>query len=402
MKKKLLLLVSAIILILVFYLIYKASIKDYKIQYKVSNFKVEEHYYKTKNHIYDITITNKKETNTYTLKHNFNKNKKIVKSIKRIKKDNLSCIIPIYKKDIDLNIYCNLDNKQVSVDYLLKTNNNSFKDIKKKIKKYKITFPTSSNVKKTFKKIDIYQDNIEDNLVYYIWDYKGIYILEKEKKAYQKILTYDLYDNLMSCIVNGNYLLWENNSVNGIDTIYSYNIKNNKLKKITLDKKISKDSYINGVIDNIVYLTDRKKKREYSFDLNTSNLATIDSDGMTYITYQNNIRKELSKSDFFKTDQLFIKKDYNKDLNKEGWINNNYFYYQDNNYIYKTSLSNINKPILLLELDNIKEWQIVGEEIIILSEDTIYAYNDKRGLRKIVEYKELNYNYENIYKVGEK
>ena len=113
MKKKLLLLVSAIILILVFYLIYKASIKYYKIQYKVSNFKVEEHYYKTKNNIYDITISNKKETYTYTLKHNFNKNKKIVKSIKRIKKDNLSCIIPIYKKDIDLNIYCNLDNKQV-------------------------------------------------------------------------------------------------------------------------------------------------------------------------------------------------------------------------------------------------------------------------------------------------
>ena len=206
----------------------------------------------------------------------------------------------------------------------------------------------------------------------------------------------------MSCIVNGNYLLWENNSVNGIDTIYSYNIKNNKLKKITLDKKISKDSYINGVINNKVFLTDRKKKREYSFDLNTSKLESIDSDGMTYITYHNNIKKELSKSDFFKTDQLFIKKDYNKDLNKEGWINNNYFYYQDNKNIYKTSLSNINKSILLLELDNIKEWQIVGEEIIILSEDTIYAYNDKRGLRKIVEYKELNYNYENIYKVGEK
>ena len=402
MKNKIYLIILLIISIYVFHFVHLLFIKEYKLSYKVSNYQIDEHYYKTKKHEYDIKIVSNKKIYTYTINYNFNKKKRIIKDIKKYTVDNLTCIIPIYQRNIDLNIYCNLDNNQVSIDYLLKSNNANFNKIKNKVKKYKIKIPTSSDIKKTFKKITVYNDNIEDNQVYYIWDYKGLYVLKNDKNIYKKVLSYDLYDNIMSCIVDGNYLLWENNSVNGIDTIYYYNLNNNKIKKIILDKKISKDSYINGVINNNVYLTDRKNKREYIFTLNTSKINTIDSDGTSFITYQNNEKKEFNKSDFFKADQLFNNNYYSKELDREGWLNNRYFYYQENNYIYKAQLSNINKVTLLLELDNIKEWHIVGEEIILLSEDTIYAYNDNRGLRRIVEDKELNYNYENIYKVGEK
>ena len=298
-----------------------------------------------------------------------------------------------------MDIYCLLDDKQVSIDYLLKTNNNSFLSIQNKIKKYKINYPSSSDTKEIYQKLTVYNNNIEDNQVYYIWNYKGIYILEKDNNNYQEVLSYDLYDNIMSCIVNGNYLLWENTSVKGIDTVYYFNHKNKKLKKIKLEKPISKDSYINGVINNKIYITDRKKKREYVFEMNTLKITPIDSDGTKYISYQNNKKKEYSKSDFFMNDQLFIKQEHNNKIEKDGWFSKRNFYYQEDNKIYKVQDNN---TVLLLELDNIKEWQIVGEEVILLSEDTIYAYNEKKGLRKIVEEKELNYNYENIYKIGEK
>ncbi len=399
MKKKAILIIVVLLLLYGTYLLYKHSIKEYKLSYIISKYKVEEHYYKTTNHEYDIKIETNKKIYTYTLENNFNKKKKIIKEIKTVKKDNISCIIPLYRKDIDLDLYCLLDNKQVSIDYLLKTNNDSFKSIQNKIKKYKIKYPSSTNIKETYQKVTTYNNNIEDNQVYYIWDYKGIYIIEKDNNNYQEILSYDLYDNIMSCIVNGNYLLWENTSVKGIDTVYYYNHKNKKLKKIKLEKLISKDSYINGVINNKIYITDRKKKREYVFDMNTLKITPIDSDGTKYISYQNNKKKEYSKSDFFMNDQLFIKQEHNSKIDKDGWFSNRNFYYQEENKIVKVQNNN---TVLLLELNNIKEWQIIGEEIILLSEDTIYAYNEKKGLRIIVEEKELNYNYENIYKVGEK
>ena len=399
MKKKAILIIVVLLLLYGTYLLYKHSIKEYKLSYKISKYKVEEHYYKTTNHEYDIKIEKNKKIYTYTLENNFNKKKKIIKDIKTVKKDNISCIIPLYRKEIDLDVYCLLDNKQVSIDYLKKANNESFKSIQNKIKKYKIKYPSSTDTKETYQKVTTYNNNIEDNQIYYIWDYKGIYIIEKDNNNYQEILSYDLYDNIMSCIVNGNYLLWENTSVKGIDTVYYYNHKNKKLKKIKLEKPISKDSYINGVINNKIYITDRKKKREYVFDMNTLKLTPIDSDGTKYISYLNNKKKEYSKSDFFMNDQLFIKQEHNSKIDKDGWVSNRNFYYQEENKIVKVQNNN---TVLLLELNNIKEWQIVGVEIILLREDTIYAYNEKKGLRKIVEEKELNYNYENIYKIGEK
>ena len=53
-----------------------------------------------------------------------------------------------------------------------------------------------------------------------------------------------------------------------------------------------------------------------------------------------------------------------------------------------------------MELNDIKEWELVGDEIILLSDKTIYSYTEDNGIRKIVENNELKYNYKNIYKVG--
>ena len=56
--------------------------------------------------------------------------------------------------------------------------------------------------------------------------------------------------------------------------------------------------------------------------------------------------------------------------------------------------------ILLLELDGIKEWQVRNGEVVLIKGDTLYSYNDRSGLRKIVESNELSYNYHNVYQLG--
>ena len=56
-----------------------------------------------------------------------------------------------------------------------------------------------------------------------------------------------------------------------------------------------------------------------------------------------------------------------------------------------------NNKILLFEIENIKDWKVIGEELLIIKDDILYWYNENKGLRKIIEYNELKYNYENIY-----
>ena len=383
---------------------YKLLIVEHDFTYKINKYKIHEHFYINKNHFYDMTIVNNKNNYTYTLNKKLSKQKRIIKSIKTYKSNNLVCIIPIYKKDIDLDIYCNLDNEQVSKDYLVKTYNKDFDKILEKAKKYKINLPSSSNTKKKYKKLTVYQNNILDNYNYYVWNYKGIIVLNNKELKYQKVLNYDLYDSVMATSIDRYYVIFENTNVNGIENIYYYDSKKNKLNTFKLKDKLDKDSYINGVVDNYIYVTDRKNKKEYKINISKQKIEQVD-DNLNYIVYENNKKKKLSKSDFFMNDQyfdnVFIKDKKITDsleLIKEG----NYYYYFKDNRIYRVLDTNKKYKILLLELEDIKEWKVYDNTIIIMARDSIYTYTDQEGLRKIIKSNELKYNYKNIYKIGKK
>ncbi len=372
--------------------------KKHNVEYKIGKYNINEKFYiENKNHNYEFKITNKKETYSFILNNNVNKRKKIIKDIKIYKKNNIKCIIPIYVKDISKNIYCLENNNQVS-NYYLKDNDN-FKSIIEDTKKYKVNLPSDSEKYKEFKKIKVYQNNINDNTAYIIWNYKGIYILKNNELKQQKFLNYDLYDNIMSTTTSNYFVLFENSNVMGIEKIHYYDIKNDKYNIFKLKDKISKDSYINGVYDDLIYVTDNKKKIQYTINVKKEKIEEVGKEELGYTKYTNKKKEEMNKSDFFMKEQLFDnekienKKITNsKDLVKEDQI----YYYLDNNKFYK----NINgyNSILLFELDNIKDWKINNKDLIIFVDDLVYIYNDELGLRKIIEYNELNYNYKNIVK----
>ena len=442
--KKILLVVFLLVLV---YIGYRILIREHEVSYTINNYNINEHFYINKNHYYDLVITKDRENYTYTIEKNLSKEKRIIKEIKEFKDNNLVCIVPMYKKDTELSVYCDLNNKEVSIDYLIKTNNSDFKTIKKKLKKFKISYPSSSESYTEYKKNTVYQKNLLENYNIYIWNYKGILVLNNKKLKYQKILNYDLYDNIMATIVDRYYVLFENNDINGIEKIYYYDSRKNRLNTFKLKEKIAKDSYINGVVDNIIYVTDRKNQKEYKINIFKKSIERIDND-INYIVYENNKKKKVSKSDFFTTDQIFnnqkmddnidksielIKEeDYyyenNKDNKDNGLLirnffinrpsnsrnivignnnleinkDNNYYYYYDNNKIYKVLETNKKTSKLLLELEDIKEWKVYDNIIIIMQRDTIYTYTEREGLRKIVKSNELKYNYKNIYNIGKK
>lgn len=387
-----------IFIVMLIPIIMKTFHKKHTIEYKINKYIVKENFSKEgKNHYYEFKINNKKETYSYIINNNINKRKKIIKEIKEYKKDNLKCIIPIYVKDIDNNIFCLEDNKQVS-NYYLK-DNKSFKNIIEDAKKYKINLPENDDKKTNYKKIEIYQNNIIDDTAFIIWNYKGIYNIQNKEIKQKKFLDYDLYDNIMSAVTSRYFVLFENSDVMGIENIYYYDLKKDKYSVYKLKEKLSKDSYINGVYNDLIYVTDNKKKIQYTINIKKEKIEEVGKEEIGYIKYIDDEKEILTKSDFFMEKQFFDNvriqnKDItkSKDLVKEKQV----YYYLEENKFYK----NINgyNSILLFELDDIKEWKIYNGDIIMIVDDTVYMYNDNYGLRKILKYNELNYNYENIIK----
>ncbi len=388
MKKKLKQLLLLLVFIVAIIVIYRSTIKEHHITYKVDSYKVEETFHHNSKNTYLFKITKGKNTYIYGIDNKLRKAKKIIKEIRQDKEGNVECILPIYKKNVEKQVYCLEDKQQVSLDYL--KDNEDFKKIQKTLKKYKIQFPKKDDIKEKYKAITIYPNHILKNQVFYIWNYKGVYVIDSKNHKYEKILDYDLYDNVMTCTVKDRFVLLENNSVNGIKNIYYYDYNRKKMKVAKLEKEISKDSYINGVKDKLIYITDRKLKKQYTLDIFKEKLEEIDDEETVYTTYQEGVKKELSKSDFFLEDQYF------DDKTVDG-----VYYFQEDNKIYKSYDKEKKDKVLLLEMDNIKEWSIKNGEILILREDTLYAYNDQNGLREILKNKELQYNYESIYQLGE-
>lgn len=399
MRKKIVTLLILVVVIVLSHSVLKLFIKSHNIIYKVNNnYEVEEHYqYSKNNHQYSIIIRRKNNNYSYILNNNLHKKKKIIKEIKTFKNKNLTCIIPIYKKNISLKSYCSINNRQVSNSYLIMSNNEEYNLLLDKLKKYNINIYEKNTTKTKYKQLKVYQKNILKGYTFILWNYKGIYLLNGERLSYKKFLNYDLYDNIMSTVVSEYYVLFDNSSVNGIDTIYYYNLKKDKLKKITLKKKLSKDSYINGVVNKLIYITDRNEKKQYTIDIKREKIEELENKNNNYTIYNNNKRKYISKSDYFLQDQLFNNKLITNKITKSKLLKkDNIYYYMEDNKFYKVLNISKDNPILLFEIDNINNWMVVNYDILVISDNTLYLYNDDSGLQKILESNEIKYNYQNI------
>ena len=399
-KKILKLIIILFFLCLLVLTIIKINTKKYDIIYEKNNHIINEIYeQKNKNHNYEINIKNKEYEVSFLINEKFNKNKRIIKELKVYEEKNIICLLPIYIKDINLNLYCLEDNKQVS-NYYLK-DNNSYKKILKKVKKYNIEKYKETKSTKKYKNIQIYSENIDEEDIFTVWDYKGINIIEKGEIKYQKILNYDLYDNIKSIIYDKYFILFENNKVEGIKNIHYYDLVKNKLKVYNPKKILSKDFYINGVIDNLIYVTDNKEEKQYTINLKRKKIEQINKVN-EYISYENNKFLTLTKVEYFKEEQLFQnKKMVNKKVSNNEYIEeDNIYYFIENDNFYRQIKGR--KKELLFNLENIKEWKVVNGKILLISDDILYIYKYNVGLKPILKSNELKYNYKNICDYKEK
>lgn len=390
-----------IFIIMLIPIVVKMFTKKHSVEYKVDNYTVNENFLiEQKTHNYEFVISNKKEKYSYIINENINKRKKVIKEIKVYKKNNIKCILPIYKKKVDLNLYCLEDNHQVS-NYYLK-DNDDFKEIVEQTKKYKITIPSDSNKTVKYKNMKAYKENIMDNYKFVVWDYKGISILDNNTFKYQKFIDYDLYENIMSTIVSNYYVLFENTDVMGIKKIHYYDLKKGKYKTFKVKEEISKDSYINGVNNNLIYITDKKKKIQYTVNIKKETIEEVGKEEQGYIKFTNNQKEILNKSDFFMENQYFDnEKIENKEITDSEIVQEGKYYYFIEDNMFKRQMENGNEE-MLFELENIDKWYVYNKDILLFVNDTVYLYNDKTGLRKIVEYKEFKYNKNNIIEFWKK
>lgn len=397
---KLFILVIIIIVIVYLFSLFK---KEHSIKYNNKEYNIIENYKKIdKEHNYYFTIKNKKDTFSFIYKNSNNK-KRIINKINSYKSNNLKCVLPIYKDNSVSDIYCLLNNKQVSSSYLKEIRNKSFNKILKEVKKdnYKLNILKSSNKKVNKDYISIYQNNL-NNYKYVVWFYKGIYVIDNKNILKKKFLRKDKYDNNLSSLV-GNYYVIINTDLSKDNIEYKelcvYDLIKDKDFVIKLKDKLSINTYINGVYNNLLYLTDNDSKIQYSIDPKTKNVKKVGNRHSGFINYSNNKKNIIRRN----KDNIFDYNVKNKKISKlYGDViikkyKSIYYFRTKDGRVYQIINNNYNNPVLLFKAIDMKEWKLYNDSMSFISDNLVYSYDSTYGLKEVILNNEFRYNSKNIY-----
>lgn len=418
MKKFFPVLIAFAFLTLTYQVIVNFFISSHKMTYSLLNdnnsFLVKENYKKSSKYDDYNFFVNDSNGKLYIFSSdlNYNKQRKVLSDIAYYSDDNISCILPIYKKNNYGNVICNYDGKQVDYSYLV-TNKYNTKKIdekflsvgysKDKSINYNVTTSEYNGKKSIF---TIYDENIFDNYTFAIWNYDGVLLINNKKIETRDYFTNDIYTNSFSTIVGKYYLVINFRSITEkLYDIYFVNLEDYGKNSFFIKDGINSDMYINGIYDNKLYLTDLKDKKQIILNPYKENFEIIEGESL-YKYYDGKKMTDLSKKDFFNDKKIF--NTYKVDKINESFGNveikkyGSFYYFSKDGIFYKVHEDNLNYPIKLFKFDKVVDWKLEKGDIGFVSDDTYYLFSESEGIKPILKNNELRFNYENICNVYKK
>ena len=161
---------------------------------------------------------------------------------------------------------------------------------------------------------------------------------------------------------------------------------------------LSKNTYLNGVIDDKLYIFDPKNLVQYEISDDSNNPRKI-GDKSINAQYYNGTWQD------FKDTEIKFVKDYSKveELKQykytEIYETDRYYYLNNAGEISRLYKNDLSKRVVLFKLDNLRSITVNKDTVYFIIGDTLYYYNENKGIKKIIQRNEFNYNYKNIYAV---
>lgn len=372
-------------------------------------FKVREIYDKKKRGFYTLIMENDDYSFIYEVKDTFNKRKKIIQDVEAIKIDDTMCIYPIYLKDTySSNITCSKKNDNSTYSYSYYKDNQLVKQLEESLKTKKITSKSwnTDEIQGTPDGIITnYKENMLNGDIVLVWLYNSIYIMENDKTYYLSLFDQDVYENKAGTLVGYNYYIpkYNNDTLQEFATYYRINIKRREKHELRLTDILSKNTYINGVVDNKIYIFDPKNLIQYEISDDSNNPRKI-GDKEINAQYYNGSWQDKSINEFKDKEVKFVK-DYSNITElkqytyQEIYETDRYYYLNNNGEISRLYKNDLNKRVVLFKLDGIKSITVNKDTIYFIIDDTLYYYNENQGIKKLLQRNEFKYNYSNVYAV---
>lgn len=384
---------------------------DYSIKGQSNSFVINEKYKKTKgsDNYYFYVTDNRKDKYIFSFVKDYNKQKQIIKDIKFYNPyDDLKCIAPIYKDNNVGGIICTYKKEIVEYSYLVK-NNINVEDFVESLETYgsrldwKNNKVTSDNKMSNTSIFNVYKDNLIDNYTFMAWNYNGLFFMKKDKIVEKNYFNNDLYDNTNSYLAGKYYYVFDfDKKIGKLNEITYINVEDYGRNVMSFPETLDDNMYINGSYKNNLYITDLSTKKQYVLNPYKDKAEECGNKEKGYLILESGKLKDITYQEYFKKKYFFDQSVKVEQLEKEfGNINifesNNYYYFKDqNNVFYKVDRNHLDVKVKLFKVDNVSDYLVRDDDIILISGDTLYFYSNNTGLIPIVKNNEFKYNFKNI------
>lgn len=410
-------LMPVIIVLLIIYFILNFVVNKFDkgktTNYEIGKFNITEKQIKnTKNEpdTYQLFIEYKNKNFEFQTTEKFNK-EKIVKEIFAYEKEDLICILPVLKSGSILSDFVCLENETLIYYYNIK---NKYSELDTFINSLKIenydpkTYDNQKTNQTNNEIITLYKGNIVENHNYAMTNYKGLYIMNsKNVNEISNITIFDTdkYNQDIKTFSSKYYVVADYNQEYRFDKFIKVDLTNNKKTEIEMKKEMSFDAYIQGIVDNKIYLFNKDAKRQIAINPNKNKVEEVgDKLG---IEYYNNGWEEMKASDAVIRKQIFNTSNItsNEQFERIEIIGNKtgYTYYyelKENNYYVYRSLNGSDNKILLFITPTIKNIIYLDNYLYFIDNKEVKYYNDLTGVRTIIENSELEFNNSIIFYVN--
>ncbi len=396
--------VFIIIFILIFICVHFLS-KGYTNKYSIDDFSIKEVYTKDEQNEHDnyyIEIGINDIVYNYQFYKQIEDDNKLVKDILYYDGE-YKCLLPILSDNIKVDFLCYKDKKYYNYRDIVGDEEHLDKFIQDiDDDKYSLNdFKDNEENGKDYNKITYYKDNIPDEFIISMSTLRGFLSIDDKVNSIE-LFDQDVYKRELSIFSNNYYVTADYSDNQEFREFYVVNILNGKEKIVKTPDYISFDAYIQGVVDDCIYIYDINNEKQYSLNLNELSV-TEEGNANKGIKYYNgnwsNISSIKANSiQLFTNNRLSVKENQYvfKDGNK---LSGFYYYFYEIDNGYEVYRANVQNSKLRKYLFTVKDYSdVIFEEDYIFYKDnnTIKMYSDYTGVKTIIKDTELEFN-DNIY-----
>lgn len=319
------------------------------------------------------------------------------------------CLLPILSDNIKVDFLCYKDSSYYNYVDIKGKDEKLDKYIEKVDKDiYNLNnFLDNKNNENKYNKIKYYKDNIPDNYMINMTTLKGIITIFNGKSDYVELFDKDVYKRELSVFSDYYYVSADYNERQEFSNIYVVNLLTGKSKKIKTSDYISFDSYIQGVVDNNVYIYDINNEKQYKIDIDNYIVSEVGNANKGIKYFDGN----WSYISAIKANNIELFRDKNL-KEKNGYLTYHYgnklsgFYYyyfkSDDGYeIYRAHSQDKKTKKYLFNIKDINDVIFVEDYIFFKDKNSIKVYSDYTGIKTVISNDELEFNDNiqfNVYK----